>query len=109
MHFFGLHKYEARRYGFGLIGLSVLMIFLLPLFSIFGGLGLLGYVLTLGTLVFAGFFTLVVSAFLPVGRGEGPTFTEELMGREKLQYGPAYTEGNWTSVLDQKDREEKGK
>jgi hypothetical protein len=107
LHFLGLHKYEARKYGFGLIGLSVLMIFLLPLFSIFGGFGVLGYVLTLGTLASTGFLMLIVSAFLQVSHGDGPAFTEDLMSRESVRYGPVYTQGNWISAMDEKEEKEK--
>jgi hypothetical protein len=53
-----------------------------------------------------GFGLMVASTFLPEGKKEKPTFTQELMGRERLNYG-VYTEGNWKTVLDEKDKEDK--
>ncbi len=53
-----------------------------------------------------GFGFLALSTLLPPKKDERPTFTQELMGRESLNYG-VYTDGNWISVLDKKNREEK--
>ncbi len=52
-----------------------------------------------------GFSLLITSLFLPSRPEEKPTFTEELLGKEKLQYG-SFTEGNWKAVLDEEDRRE---
>ncbi len=54
----------------------------------------------------AGFALLVLSTFLPSKRTDKPAFIQELMSKEKLQYG-VYTEGNWRSVLDDEDRRKK--
>lgn len=70
------------------------------------GQGMPLYLFSLGLTGVSGFAFLVLSVFLPRKRGARPTFTQELLGREKLQYG-VYTDGNWMSVLQEKDREEK--
>jgi len=72
-----------------LMGSSVIAIWL----PIVAGAGLLGFAL------------LALSTILPAGRKEKPTFTQELMGGERLNYG-VYTEGNWMTVLDDKEKEE---
>lgn len=64
------------------------------------------YLVLAGPLWLVGFVLLVLATFLPKSRDEKPTFTEELLGREKLQYG-VYTDGNWMSVLDDKEKKEK--
>lgn len=69
---------------------------------------LLGYLFLVGILGIASLIFLTLATFLPVGRRDRPTFTQELLGREKLQYG-VYTEGNWMTVLDEKRKEEKQK
>jgi hypothetical protein len=67
---------------------------------------LLPFVIMAGSLGLLGFVMLVLSTFLPKSKYEKPAFTEELLGREKLQYG-VYTDGNWMSVLQDKSKEKK--
>ena len=64
------------------------------------------YLMAVGVLIFLGLGLAAASTFLPQGKEEKPTFTEELLGRERLQYGN-YAEGNWKAVLDEKERAEK--
>jgi Na+/melibiose symporter-like transporter len=89
------------RYGLGLIGLSLLLIFLTgPFASIFGEAGGLAYVLTTGSIALAGFVLLLLSIFLPQEKKEKPNFTQELLGKEKMHYG-VYSRGDWITVLDE--------
>jgi hypothetical protein len=93
------------------IGLSFLAIALMLTYASYFAESLLGqgmsiYLILLGLTGISGFTLLVLSIFLPRKRGEKPTFTQELLGREKLQYG-VYTDGNWMSVLQDMDRKEK--
>lgn len=102
MRLLGLKKDEAMRYGLGLLGLALLMVYVVQVFAVVGSFGALLYLSVTGTLAVSGFILLVVSLFLPKERLVKPTFTEEMMGKESLNYG-VYTDGNWMSVLDEED------
>jgi hypothetical protein len=73
---------------------------------VLGGAQVPALLLVSGAFGLAGFTFLIASSFLPCGNRERPTFTEELLGQEKAQYG-VFTEGNWISVLYQKTKEER--
>jgi len=104
----GMHKAETRRYAFGLLGLSLLMTFLVgPFVSVFGYAGAFAYIFLVGALALSGFVLLIASAFLPADRREQPNFMEDLMGEERLQFGPVYTEGNWMTVIENEDESKK--
>ncbi len=63
------------------------------------------YFLTVGTFAVVGFSLLIISLFLPSGPDERPTFTEELLGKERMQYG-SFATGNWREVLDEEEKRE---
>jgi hypothetical protein len=75
------------------------------LFGLFGGESVL--LLAGGVIAFVGIALMIGSTFLPEEKRGKPTFTQELLGRERLNYGGVYTEGNWKRVLDDKDKEQK--
>ncbi len=94
------------RLGLALLALAAVLVYGGPFASGALGEGMLLYLALLGLAGALGFGLLVASTFLPSKKDERPTFTQELMGKESLNYG-AYTDGNWISVLDKKDKEEK--
>jgi hypothetical protein len=75
------------------------------LFDLFGGSVVL--LLAAAATGIVGFALMIASTFLPEGKSDKPTFTQEMMGRERMNYGGVYTEGNWRQVLDDKEKEEK--
>ncbi len=96
------------RAGLGLIAAASLLVvaegFLAP-FGVGGGFWVLAVFSLLGG---TGAILALVSTFLPREKRDRPRFTEELLGREKLQYG-VFTEGNWISVLDEKAKKKESK
>lgn len=102
-----LRKGLALKVGLGLVAVWFLMTYVLTFGVVVFGTGSSVLILLIGaTLGIVGFGLIVASTFLPEGKNEKPTFTQELMGRERLNYG-VYTEGNWKAVLDVKDKEDK--
>ncbi|MDA4127785.1 MAG: hypothetical protein OK452_11390 [Thaumarchaeota archaeon] len=103
-----LHRSQAIRAGLILWGLALILGFASGTLGALVGASVYGpfspFVLTV-PLGLVGFALLIASTFLPSSRSEKPNFTQELMGRENLNYG-VYTEGNWISVLDEKKKEE---
>ena len=97
---------QAIKIGLGLFAIAFLLGLVGPLVGSLLPVSPISYIAVIGLLALSGFAFLVASLFLPVGRMERPTFTEELLGRERVQYG-VFTEGNWISVLDEKESQEK--
>jgi hypothetical protein len=92
------------RIGLGLLAIAFLLTYsmgFVPIRQVMGA-----YLLTIALMGVSGFGFLVLSIFLPRDKREKPTFTQELLGKEKLQYGN-FTEGNWKSVLDEKTKDKK--
>jgi hypothetical protein len=102
----GLYKEKTMKIGLGLLAIALVLTYASYFAVGLLGQGMLIYIILLGLTGISGFTLLVLSVFLPRKRGERSTFTQELLGREKLQYG-AYTDGNWMSVLQEMDRKEK--
>jgi len=103
----GLHKGQALKVGLGLVAVWFLMAYVVTFGVVLFGTGSSVLILLIGsTLGIIGFGLMVASTFLPDKKNAKPTFTQELMGRERLNYG-VYTEGNWKTVLDEKDKEDK--
>ncbi len=101
-----MHKQKAIKIGLGLIAVSFILVLGIEFVSVaVGSSSVLVILLTGGVLGLAGFLFLIASTFIPRGKQERPTFTEELLGRERAQYG-VFTEGNWMTTLDQKSKEE---
>ena len=92
--------------GLGLLAIAVVLVYAGGFgMSVLGG-GMAVYLFSLALFGMSGFAFLVLSTFLPRDKNEKPTFTQELLGKEKLQYG-VFTDGNWVSVLDEKAKEDK--
>ncbi len=104
-----LYRARAVQLGLGLLGLAVVVPYLSEFASIpLGSATFALFLFVAAPAGFLGFVFLVLSTFLPAEKRKRPTFTQELMGRERVQYG-VYTEGNWMSVLDEKEKEDKAR
>jgi hypothetical protein len=103
-----MYRAQSIRIGLGLLAVALVLEYGTGFAQNSLGQGTFVYIILLGALGVSGFAFLVLSTFLPRGKRERPTFTQEHLGREGLQYG-VYTEGNWKSVLDEKDKEEKAR
>lgn len=101
-----LHKAQSMKIGLGLLAVALSLLYGIGIVQDILGQGTIFLVILVGAAGVSGFAFLVLSIFLPKGRRERPTFTEELLGREKLRYG-VFTDGNWMSVLDEKKDEKK--
>jgi len=101
-----LYKAQSMKIGLGLLAIALVLTYASGFAAGVLGERMLIYLLLPALTGISGFAFLVLSAFLPRDRKERPTFTQELLGRERLQYG-VYTDGNWMSVLDKKAKDEK--